>query len=675
MAKDPYVGAHRSGKFCAPACRYDRHVRSQTEHDMTFPRDETFGTGSDRWSTSAWSASAYLGLLAVLCFFCAPLFIGLRGWDLRSDEAIYAYAVDKILETGDWLTPRSIPYDGPFFEKPPLKFWMVAGAMRAGVLPHDEFGFRFLDALCGAMAFVYVFWLGRWLAGSVCGFVAVLVLFTLDSLLFERGFRSYTMDAALVLSYCGGIYHFGRWVEGHSRRHLSIHATAVGCYFVLGFMTKFVAALFLPLVCVMAIAWRADGLARLRSNWRHWILPVLLVLTCTTPWFLYQAVHSGRDLWQTMFGRHVYTRFTAGLDPEHLQPWHYYFSGLWAEMILAKGHWLSIPGVLMLGANAWNGRPWLARLLFLWLIVPFSLISLGPSKVFHYAYPFLPPIALGAGAAAAVLVRTIERVITLGAGAAAGRLSRAIERRLTTKRAGWMEWLPALTGEPLSRSRAWMQKLLMVSAVFAVALSIWTAAAGQDRLEMNGVELLRSSNVFRPIGIAAILVGLSGPRIVGRALAIAAVVILPVWASADRLDHFSSVDHPLRALRDCAITVGTSPPETHVYPPYFQLATHSPYYYLRQVGPWVAHDGSPKNDELDIRLYTPGRQTLVLLSRNDYDIIVRQIGLKELPMPRGLLIFDDVVLLTPGPFEGCADAAVVVGGRDIADLPARGTGQ
>jgi hypothetical protein len=565
------------------------------EPEMFFPHLETSMRGSQRSSTSPWSA--YLGLLAVLAFFCLPLFIGLRGWDLRSDEAIYAYAVDKILETGDWLTPRGIPYDGPFFEKPPLMFWMVAGAMRAGLLPHDEFGFRFFAALCGAIAFVYVFSLGRCLAGCVCGFVAVLVLFTLDSLLFERGFRSYTMDAALVLSYCGGVYHFGRWAEGDPTRHQSLHATAVGGYFVLGFMTKFVAALFLPLVCVMAIAWRADGLARLRTNWRHWILPALLVLTSTTPWFLYQAVHSGRELWQTMFGQHVYARFTGGLDPEHLQPWHYYLSGIWAEMIVAKGHWIAIPGVLLLGANAWNGQPWLARLLFLWLVVPFGLISLGPSKVFHYAYPYLPPLALGAGAAAAVVVRAMERMFAPGA---------------------------RPTGDQPSRPGALTQKLAMA---------------------------------------------------VGRALAIAAVVILPVWASADRLQSFSSVDHPLRALRDCAMTVDTSPPDIHVHPPYFQLATHSPYYYLRQVGPWVAHDGSPKNDELDILLYTPGRQTLVILSRNDYDIIVRQIALRELPMPRGLLIFDDVVLLTPGPFEKCADAAVAVGGRDMADLPARGTGQ
>ncbi len=150
-------------------------------------------------------------VLLVLLLFCFPLFLGLSRWDVGNDEAIYSYAVDRILETGEWLTPRSIPTDEPFLEKPPLKFWMVAAPIRVGLLPHDEFGLRFIDALCGAAAFVYVFLLGRWLAGPVCGAAAVLVLFTIDPLLFEHGLRSNNMEAPLFLSYCGGLFHFARW--------------------------------------------------------------------------------------------------------------------------------------------------------------------------------------------------------------------------------------------------------------------------------------------------------------------------------------------------------------------------------------------------------------------------------------------------------------------------------
>src|SRR5687768_7786551 len=92
---------------------------------------------------SAWYAC--VALIVVVCWFGLPLFIELGEWDLQSDEAIYSYAVDRMLETGDWLTPRGIRFDTPFLEKPPLKLWLVAGAIRAGLLPQDEYGFRFFD--------------------------------------------------------------------------------------------------------------------------------------------------------------------------------------------------------------------------------------------------------------------------------------------------------------------------------------------------------------------------------------------------------------------------------------------------------------------------------------------------------------------------------------------------
>ncbi|MPZ18039.1 MAG: hypothetical protein GEV06_09015, partial [Luteitalea sp.] len=87
--------------------------------------------------------------------------------DLHGDEAIYSYAVDRMLETGDWLTPRLSPTDRPHLSKPPLKYWMVAGLIGTGLLPHNEVGLRFMDALFGSIAFIYLYWLGRWLGGSL----------------------------------------------------------------------------------------------------------------------------------------------------------------------------------------------------------------------------------------------------------------------------------------------------------------------------------------------------------------------------------------------------------------------------------------------------------------------------------------------------------------------------
>src|SRR5476649_1860164 len=91
------------------------------------------------------------GLALVVLLFCLPLFIKLGDVDMANDEALYSYAVDRIVETGHWLTPRAIPSDTEFLEKPPLMFWMVAGGIKTGLLPDSDFGMRALSALFGGL--------------------------------------------------------------------------------------------------------------------------------------------------------------------------------------------------------------------------------------------------------------------------------------------------------------------------------------------------------------------------------------------------------------------------------------------------------------------------------------------------------------------------------------------
>ena len=60
------------------------------------------------------------------------LAVELGAWDVENDEAIYTYAVERMIDTGDWMTPREIPNDCAFLEKPPLKFWLVGLPIRLG---------------------------------------------------------------------------------------------------------------------------------------------------------------------------------------------------------------------------------------------------------------------------------------------------------------------------------------------------------------------------------------------------------------------------------------------------------------------------------------------------------------------------------------------------------------
>src|SRR6516165_5862299 len=131
------------------------------------------------------------------------------------------------------------------------------------------------------------------------------------------------MEAALLLTYCGGIYHLFRWAnseEPESHRH----AWPVAGYFAFGFLIKFVAALFLPVILLAAFVWQPHSTVRNRVGAREWILPALAAAAVIAPWFVYQTVERGLSFWSEILGHQIVTRFTSALDPNHLRPWHYY---------------------------------------------------------------------------------------------------------------------------------------------------------------------------------------------------------------------------------------------------------------------------------------------------------------------------------------------------------------
>src|SRR5687767_7847846 len=175
-------------------------------------------------------AATALGLVLVVLLYCIPLATNLGGLDMENDEAGYSYQVDRMLETGDWMTPRAVPTDFDFVEKPPLMFWLVAGGVEAGLLPHTDVGMRALSVAFGSLGFIYVYLIGCRLQGPVAGVAAGLVLFTFNPLLYEHGLRTNNMEGPLFLSYCAGMFHFMHWIEagarGARRLHVSIALAA-----------------------------------------------------------------------------------------------------------------------------------------------------------------------------------------------------------------------------------------------------------------------------------------------------------------------------------------------------------------------------------------------------------------------------------------------------------------
>jgi 4-amino-4-deoxy-L-arabinose transferase-like glycosyltransferase len=555
--------------------------------------------------------SRRVGLALIIVCCCVPLFVGLGRGDLWGDEAAHSFSVDRMLESGDWLAPKSSPQENDaFLEKPPLKFWIVAASIRLGVLPHDEFGMRFWDALFGSLAFLYVYLMGCRLAGPVCGVASVFTLFAFWPLLFDHGIRGNNMEASLLLCYCGGVYHFLR----------GGNPIAVALYFVLGFMTKFVAALFLPLVLGAAVLLVPAYRREFARHWRSWLAAGAVAVALIAPWFVYAQIRFGRQLWDVMLGLQVYTRLTSYLNPEQVQPWPFYWVNLYKSFSYAGAAWLIAAGALLLLVQTVRRRWPDAWVILLWGLMPLFVISFGASKLIHYAYPFVPPFALAGGYLASMIVM--------------------------------------LAPAPFARAR-WPRVLMVAVAVAAAVLAAETARSGESTFSLAGHVLFRSSGVFRPLVVAllaAVLAsrGRSAPRL---AAALVAVALAPLPAYAQDLARLDAGTATLRTMRDCLRSVekNTAPVGLYVDVADDEMEHHV-YYYFRTVRPWTRADPAVP---VRMQAYTDSvaRQRPMLVSAPRYQELLRAASLTDGGIP-GLppaVTMDgvDVKILLPGPYAAC----------------------
>jgi 4-amino-4-deoxy-L-arabinose transferase-like glycosyltransferase len=590
----------------------------------------------------------WLALVLALC--CLPLFIGLGREDVRDDEAIYSFAVERILETGDWLEPKSIPNETwAFLEKPPLKFWIVAAPIRFGLLPHNEFGIRFWDALFGALSFIYVFLIGSRLLSGFCGAVAVLVLFGHDPLLFVHGLRSNNMEAPLVLAYCGGMYHFLAWAASDRKTARSAHAFAAGLFFVLGFMTKFVAVAFLPMVLATATIVVPAYRRQFRRDWLLWAGVGAVCLALVAPWFLWAWRQYGNFFWETILREAVFTRFTAYLDPTHVQPWYFYLTTLYSRFSTYGSALLVLAGLVLLIVQTVRRRWPEGLVILLWCAVPLLLISMGTSKLYHYVYPFLPPFALAAGYAAG-----------LASMLAAAPFSRIVQSLQEHAGARW-------PGAVAATRRPAVRALLLAVAATAVGIAIITLARGPIRITIGANEVFKSSGVFRPLLIAVVFGLAAGAGRMGTKVIVAVLVMsaLPLPAYRQSLGRLDAAKHPMRTARDCiahvqAQTAGLprglyvdAPPHALPYPHY---------YYFRTIQPWTRSE-SPSPAGLQRYLYDPEELRPILVWEPTYqDFWHRPDTAEKLARDHtrspSMIVFEDIAnnlfLLLPGPYAACS---------------------
>jgi len=596
------------------------------------------------------------GRPGVAVFAIAALIAGLAlvfdlgSWDVENDEAIYTYAVERMIDTGDWMTAREIPNDFAFLEKPPLKFWMVGVPIRLGLLPRTEFGFRAVDALLGAIAFGYVALFGYRLAGPAAAIASCLILFGLRDLVLVHGIRSNNMEAALLAAYCGGLYHFLRWRHGGTRRD----AVVTGAWFTLAFLTKFVAAAFLPLVALVSLALPRPGLLPkpLRACLADWLWAAALCVVASAPWFVYEYVQFGDKLIETMFLQHVFVRFTAALDPIHLQPWNHYYLGIARMLAETRCEWLVAAGAVLLVYRLVRDRDGLAWTLVVWGVLPLALISGLSSKVLHYTYPFLPPLALAGGLALAAPISMFR-----------ARLDRVADRLEGVRLRG----LPAILSRPAVR------RGFLIVGVLAVVVAAIALVAGSTKMVIGGL-VLRNSSVVRPLVIAIAAFALAQAwRHALTWAPFALLLLLPLSAARETLLLASRPAHPLRALHDCARPlVEAGRVRGGAYAVSRDSVPHTYAFYALPLGTWdatTAFDPAVHGPALD----DPAQPRALVLSGRAFSDLAMQRLREGKPIPPAIRAHPNLIVLLPGPLGACVDDAVRAGARSVGGFMPHGT--
>ena len=284
-----------------------------------------------------------------------------------------------------------------------------------------------------------------------------------------------------------------------------------------------------------------------------------------------------------MVGEHVVRRAVSSLDPTHIQPWYFYPPVIYARFRDSGSAGLVVLGMVVLVVQA-SRRRWPEGLaLIAWAVLPVVAMSASTSKLYHYTYPFLPPLALAAGYLATLTVLLGPAPFSRAVHA----LDQFMGRHLPRLLAGMRHGLP--------------RRLLVAVTVCALATAFVSVTYGPIRLPVGATEL-RSSGVFRPAMVALVCALLAG-GVRNRSrewVAVLVLALLPLPAYRQSIGALFEEPGPVRTVRDCILTVhsrldGASAHGLYVDMP-DAVMTHSLYYYFRQVRPWIRSD--PPSTEL-----------------------------------------------------------------------------
>jgi 4-amino-4-deoxy-L-arabinose transferase-like glycosyltransferase len=312
-------------------------------------------------------------LLAAACL----LLPGLGTAPLERAEVYFMDAARGMVESGDYLVPRY--QDQPFYDKPPLTYWLMALAFRLrGFTPEAA---RLVPVAAALGALCATVWLGTLLEGRRVALAAGVVQAT--TLLFLSFGRVAMSDMLLTLwSTLAVALGVRLWRRDGAAAEAS--AVLLGAVLGLGFLTKGPIALLLPGCGLLLLAARERRAPAVTA--RGLVLSLAAFAVCGLGWFALLYRRMGPEPLRYFFLRENLERFAGETYDSGHSPFYY------VGAYLAVG----VPWSLLAPVAAWR-LPRGQRFLLGWIGLMAVPLSLARGKIDYYLLPLLPAACLIVG--------------------------------------------------------------------------------------------------------------------------------------------------------------------------------------------------------------------------------------------------------------------------------------
>ncbi len=333
-----------------------------------------------------WAIALVCGGALFFLYFFGLTRTGLLG----PDEPRYAAIGRAMAQTGDWITPRL--WGKPWFEKPPLLYWMTSVGFKAGL--DQDLAPRLPVALASVAFLIYFFVALRREFGEHGAFYAAAILAT------SAGWLAFShvsvTDVPMSAAFAAAMLIVMRGSLTDAR-----DSVAAGVLLGLAVLAKGLVpiALFVPAIWF------------LRHRLRDLLVVFATAAVIAAPWYVAVTWRNGTPFLEEFFWKHHFARYVSGALL-HERPFWFYLP------VALAGLFPWTPFVLLLFSKRLYIDP-RVRFLAAWFAWGFLFFSFSRNKLPGYLLPLLPPVAALLGLAIAKVPERTAKMAALVSACAA----------------------------------------------------------------------------------------------------------------------------------------------------------------------------------------------------------------------------------------------------------------